>query len=154
MPVRSAVRTDSSRGELGLPVRRRTSHGLCSSGDVHQKTLVALLLVAVCFNLGGCASYMTASGRQQMAYRHYVQKHIKERKRALARAQKEANRQTKAKMKSIEPSDPRVSASVESAPEFRSEGISDSRPEPITDPITVSASTPMPSEGQSAPEQP
>ena len=136
---------------MNSPYLARTA---CAPPDaVPKKTLAALLLIAVCFTSGGCSS-MSASARQQRAYRHYVAKHVKEQKRATARAQKEANREMKAKMKGIEPSDPRISASVESAPEFRSEGVSDSRPEPIIDPITVSASTPIPTGSDSAPEQP
>src|SRR5438128_160754 len=55
-----------------------------------------------------------------MAYRHYVQKQIKQRKRAMARAQRAANRELKRKMKSAQPSEPQITTTVESAPGSRS----------------------------------
>ena len=68
---------------------------------------------------------MSKSGRQQMAYRNYVRKHIRERQHQIARAQAQANRDMKAKMKSLPPSRQEVAASVE----------------PVAEPVTVSAST-------------
>jgi hypothetical protein len=51
-----------------------------------------------------------------MAYRHYVQKQIKQRKRAMERAQKAANRELKRKVKSAQPSETQITTRVESAP--------------------------------------
>ena len=98
---------------------------------MHKKTLALLLVFAVSFSFGGCA-YMSANGRREMAYRHYVAKQTKQRRRAMARAQKAANRQLKSKMKSAEPSEPQIATSVESSP--------GSWAEPIAPPVTVSAS--------------
>jgi hypothetical protein len=72
----------------------------------------AILLVAL--TLSGCA-YMTKSGREQMAYRHYLNKHIRQRQKQIARAQKAANRDLKRRLKFIHPSEPIISASVEDA---------------------------------------
>jgi len=81
-----------------------------------------------------------------MAYRHYVQKQIKQRKRATARAQKAANRQLKLKMKLAVPSEPHITTSVESAPESWSE--------PVAPPVTVSASGAIADETDNQPAQP
>jgi hypothetical protein len=135
------------------PPLPRTSHGLCFKLAVHNKILFLLLILAFGLNLNGCVS-MSPQARRERAYRHYVQKQMKARQRAVARAQKEANRQLKAKMRSVEPSEPKITTSVESVPELPSEPVSDSKPEPITDPITVSASAPMPAESESVPAQP
>jgi hypothetical protein len=56
---------------------------------------------------------MTKSGRQQMAYRHYVHKHIRERQRRIARANAQANRKMKRQLSSIQPSAPIVNTNVE-----------------------------------------
>src|SRR6266568_2710673 len=98
---------------------------------VHRKVLLATVLFALCFGFSSCA-YTTASGRRELAYRHYVQKQIKQRKRAMARAQKAANRQLKLKMKSAQLSEPQIMTTVESAPGSWSE--------PTTAPVTASAS--------------
>jgi hypothetical protein len=126
---------------------------------VHKKFLPLLLLIGIALDFSGCA-YTTAQGRREIAYRRYVQKSIKQRRRAMARAQKAANRQLKLKTKSIQPSDPRVTtavedysspsvsqmpAEVEPAPAFR---------EPVVDPITVSASATSATDADSAPQQP
>jgi hypothetical protein len=70
-----------------------------------------LLLV---FAFSGCA-YMTKTGRQQMAYRHYVNKHIRQNQRRIARAQKKANRDLRHKLSFIPPRKSIISASAESA---------------------------------------
>ena len=98
---------------------------------MHKKTLLLLLSVSVLFDFTGCAS-MSAQARRERAYRHYVQKQMKARQKAIARAQKQANREMKRKMKNVEPSEPKITTSVEDAP-----ASSDS--EPVL-PVTVSAS--------------
>jgi len=89
---------------------------------------------------------MSASGRREMAYRHYVQKQMKQRNRATARAQKAANRQLKLKMKSAVPSEPQITTSVEGA-----KGASS---EPVAPPVTVSASSAIPNGTDNEPAQP
>ena len=109
---------------------------------MHKKILLVLLATAILVDFTGCVS-MSAQARRQRAYRHYVQKQMKQRQRAVARAQKAANRQFKQKMKSAVVSDPIVTSSVEMAPEFRSEPVaapSESFSEPVAPPVTVSAS--------------
>jgi len=118
-----------------------TSHDLCSPNRVHKKLLALLLLVVISFDFTGCA--MSAQARRERAYRHYVQKQIKQRRREMARAQKEANRQLKLKMKSAVPSEPQVTSSVEDA--------SSSESEPVVPPVTVSASDSITNQ---APDQP
>jgi type II secretory pathway pseudopilin PulG len=98
---------------------------------VHHKTLLILLISAVLFDFTGCVS-MSAQARRERAYRHYVQKQIKQRQRATARAQKAANRQLKAKMKTVQPSEPQVTSSVQN--------FAESWSEPVAAPVTVSAS--------------
>jgi len=111
---------------------------------VHKKLLPLLLLVAVSFDLTGCA--MSAQARRERASRHYVQKQIKQRRRDMARAQKAANRQLKLKMKSAVPSEPQVTSSVETTPQSSSE--------PVAPPITVSASDSITNQAPDAPSQP
>ena len=89
---------------------------------------------------------MSAQARRERAYRHYVAKQTKQRKRAMARAQKAANRQWKLKMKSAVVSEPQVSTSVESYPGAWSE--------PMTPPVTVSASGAISNQSDSEPAQP
>jgi hypothetical protein len=122
---------------------------------VHKKTLHLLLIFAVSFSFGGCA-YMSASGRREMASRHYVAKQTKEKKRAMARAQKAANRQLKMKLKpgSMEPSEPILTTSVESSPGSWSEPMTSPVTEPVAPPMTVSASGSTPSQTDSEPAQP
>jgi len=130
---------------------------LCFKPGVHKKTLLLLLAFAILFDSTGCVS-MSAQARRERAYRHYVAKQMKQRRKAIARAQKVANRDMKRKMKNLQPSEPKVTTSLEDAgleaasppvpapqpaPEFR---------EPTVDPITVSASSEIPSEP--APQQP
>jgi hypothetical protein len=77
---------------------------------------------------------MSKSGRQQMAYRNYVRKHIRQRQHALARAQAQSNRHSK--LKATEVSEPKVSAAAE----------------PVADPVNVFGSGA--SETESAPPEP
>lgn len=81
-----------------------------------------LLMSLVC---PGCA-YMSKSGRQQMAYQHYIRKHVRQREKALAQAQKKAKHQMKKNMQSLPADDPQVTATAD-------------RMEPMA-PITVSES--------------
>jgi hypothetical protein len=112
---------------------------------VHKKALPLLLIFAVLFSFDGCA-YTSANGRREMAYRHYVAKQTKQRRRAMARAQKAANRQLKRKVKSVEPSEPQITSSVESAPASWSE--------PMSPPVTVSASGAIANQTDGEPAQP
>lgn len=76
----------------------------------------------------------------------------------MARAQKDARREIKEKMKLAQPSEPQMTTSVQNvSPDYPSvfEPASELQPssqaapllkEPVVDPITVSASGPMPSE--------
>jgi hypothetical protein len=98
---------------------------------VHKKTLLLLLSFAILFDFSGCVS-MSAQARRERAYRHYVAKQMKQRNRAVARAQKAANRNLKAKMKSAVPSEPQITAGAESS--------AGSWSEPMAPPVTVSAS--------------
>jgi Na+-translocating ferredoxin:NAD+ oxidoreductase RnfC subunit len=89
------------------------------------KTSAAILLI--CFACSSCA-YMTKSGRQQMAYRHYVRKHIRERQRRIARATAQAERNPKRQRSSIQPSAPIVNANVQPV-------------QPMAEPTSISPST-------------
>ncbi len=71
---------------------------------------------------------MTKSGRQQMAYRHYVRKHIRERQRRIARATAQAERNPKRQRSSIQPSAPIVNANVQPV-------------QPIAEPTSISPSS-------------
>ena len=123
----------------------KISHALCSREGVHNKALPVFLILLMAFGFSSCA-YTTASGRREMAYRHYVQKQIKQHKRAMARAQKAANRELKLKIKSAQPSEPQVTTTVEN--------VSESSSEPVAPPVTVSASGPIASESDNEPAQP
>ena len=114
---------------------------------MHKKTLLILLSFAILFDFSGCSS-MSAQARRERAYRHYVAKQTKQKRRALARAQKAANRQFKMKLKgrSMEPSEPILTTSVESSPGAWSE--------PMAAPVTVSASGAIANQTQSEPAQP
>ncbi len=101
---------------------------------MHKKILPLLLIFAVSLSFGGCA-YMSANGRREMAYRHYVAKQTKERRRQL-----------KEKMKSAVPSEPQMTTSVESSPGSWSE--------PMAPPVTVSASGAIANQTDSEPAQP
>jgi hypothetical protein len=58
---------------------------------------------------------MTKSGRQQIAYRHYVRKHVRQRQRQIAQAQAKANREMKTKMKLLPEGEnaPKITATAE-----------------------------------------
>lgn len=125
---------------------------------MHKKTLLLFLAFAVGFDFTGCA--MSPQARRERAYRHYVAKQMKNRRRAQARAQKEANRELKRKLKGIQPSEPKISTSLEdvaydSPTELSSEPVPVAeRPafkEPTVDPITVSASSAVPPEAAPQP---
>jgi hypothetical protein len=90
-------------------------------------TLLAIALL-ISLILPGC-SYMTAQGRREMAYRHYVNKSMKTRDHRIAKAQA-ANRKMKhvSQGRSEVPSEPIVSSGVGPVSE------------PMSAPITVSAS--------------
>lgn len=118
---------------------------MCFTSRVHKKALPLLLIFAVSFSFGGCA-YTSANGRREMAYRHYVAKQTKQRRRAMVRAQKAANRQLKLKMKLAVPSEPYITTSVESAAEPWSE--------PVAPPVTVSASGAIANDADNQPAQP
>ena len=124
-----------------------------------KKTLLLLLFAAVLFDFTGCVS-MSPQARRERAYRHYVQKQMKERRRAMARAQKAANRQLKEKMKLAQPSEPKITTSVEDVP---SAPTSFAQPvvappstysDQVTPPITVSASGPIATESDNETPQP
>ena len=65
----------------------------------------------------GCSScaYMSAQSRREMAYRHYLAKHMRQRQKQLAKAQKAAHRKLKRDLNSHQPqvSQPTVFSSVE-----------------------------------------
>jgi hypothetical protein len=94
-----------------------------------QTSALLTIILVTAFALPGC-SYMTAQGRREMAYRHYVNSHVKNRQRQIAKASAAANRKTKHDLEAQAetPSEPRVSSGVERAAE------------PTSAPITVSAS--------------
>lgn len=58
---------------------------------------------------------MSAQARRERAYRHYVAKQMKQRQKAIARAQKQANRELKRKMKNLQPSEPKITTTLEDA---------------------------------------
>jgi plasmid stabilization system protein ParE len=122
---------------------------------VHKKTLLLLLSFAILFDFSGCVS-MNAQARRERAYRHYVAKQTKQRRKAMAQAQKAANRQLKMKLKagSMEPSEPVSTTSLESSPGSWSEPMAPSGTEPVVAPMTVSASGSSPSQSESEPAQP
>ncbi len=93
------------------------SHTLCSTTRM-RKQIARLLpgIILICVAFSGCA-YTTKHGRQEMAYRHYVSKHVRQRQRQIARAQAKANREMKVKMRSLPESAPKSTATVEAVPE-------------------------------------
>ena len=99
---------------------------------------------------------MSPQARRERAYRHYVAKQMKQRNRAIARAQKAATRQLKMKLKgkSMEPSEPALTTSVESSPGAWSEPVVPPVNEPVVAPMTVSASASIPNQGDAQPAQP
>jgi hypothetical protein len=113
---------------------------------VRNKTLRLLLALVLLFDFTGCVS-MSAQARRARAQRHYIAKQMKQRQKASARAQKQANREMKKKMKNVQPSEPYVTSNVEDVTEMPS--VFDAAPEPaptanptesVAPPVTVSAS--------------
>ena len=111
---------------------------------------------------------MSPQARRERAYRHYAAKQMKKRQKEMARAQKQANREMKLKMKNMEPSEPKITTSVQEAGEYPSvfQPVGESsapaqapaEPPPAfrettVDPITVSASSNLPAESNSPPQQ-
>lgn len=134
-----------------MPVRLGPRTGCASKASVIKKTLLLLLAFAIVCDFTGCVS-MSPQARRERAYRQYVSKQKKKRQKELARAQKAANRAMKRKLKNIEPSEPRITTSVEelsyepvSTPVAASEPAPAFR-EPTVDPITVSASSTTPAD--------
>jgi MFS-type transporter involved in bile tolerance (Atg22 family) len=118
---RLALNFRASPKNIGDPLLRTS---LAPKKRILKRSLNFLAAILVlCLVLPGC-SWMSKSGRQQMAYRNYVRKHIRERQHQIARAQAKANRDMKAKMKSLPPSKEEIDASVE----------------PVAEPVMVSAS--------------
>jgi len=120
---------------------------------VHKKTLLLLLSLAVLFDFTGCVS-IDAQTRRERAYRHYVQKQMKQRQKAIARAQKAANREMKRKMKSVQPSEPKINATVEDVASESSSVVEPSAASPsapVVAPITVSASDSITTQNPSQP---
>lgn len=64
-----------------------------------------------------------------MAYRHYVDKHIRQRQKQIAKAQKAANRRMKHHLQPEIPSEPMVNSRME--------------PDQVNAPVTVSNFTPV-----------
>ncbi len=126
---------------------------------MRKKTLLVFLSFAVLFNFNGCVS-MSAQARRERAYRHYVQKQLKQRRREMARAQKAANRQLKEKMKLAQLSEPKVTTSIEDlSAQSASEPATAPQPppafkEPTVNPITVSASDAIATQNPDQPSQP
>ena len=104
---------------------------------------------------------MSPQARRERAYRHYVAKHMRERQKQMARAQKAANRQLKRKLKNLEPGPPQMTTSledtsmpsaVETAPgPYESAG---SQSDMTVAPVTVSASDDAAAQKPEQPSQP
>jgi len=122
---------------------------------VHNKISTLCLIVAFGFALNGCSS-MSAQARRERAYRHYVQQHIRERQKQMARAQKAANRQLKQKLKNLQPSDPQLTTSVQdvSTPSFSEPEAVPSQPDTVVAPVTVSASDAIATQSPDQPSPP
>ena len=96
---------------------------------------------------------MSPQARRERAYRHYVAKQMRAHQKQLARAQKEANRRTKQKLKNIQPTDPEVTTSVGEVSSTNYPSVFDpvSQPQPsgpstadaVVAPMTVSGSEPV-----------
>jgi hypothetical protein len=107
---------------------------------------------------------MDAQTRRERAYRHYVQHQIKQRQKQMARAQKEANRQLKHKLKQTEPGPPQTTTSVEDVSANSNypsvfEPVTQPEPappfkEPTVNPITVSASDAVAAQDSQQPSRP
>jgi len=111
---------------------------------VHKKTPLFLLAFAILFGFTSCA--MDAQARRERAYRHYVAKQMKQRQKAMARAQKAANRDMKRKIKTLQPSEPMMTTSLEDVSPQAASVFEPATPAPptptdaIAPPVTVSAS--------------
>ena len=104
---------------------------------------------------------MSPQARRERAYRHYVAKHMRERQKQMARAQKAANRQLKQKLKNLQPGPPQMtttledvsmSSSAETAPTQYESAVSQS--DMTVAPVTVSGSDEATAENPEQPEQP
>ena len=99
-----------------------------------------------------------SSGPRKPAYRLYVAKTDENRRREMARAQKQANRKLKRKTKNVRPSELKVTTRLEDVASY-SAPASEPLPavekpafkESVVDPITVSASSTIPT--AAAPQQ-
>jgi ATPase subunit of ABC transporter with duplicated ATPase domains len=127
---------------------------------VHKKTLLLLLAFAVLVDFTGCVS-MSAQARRERAYRHYVQKQMKQRQKAMARAQKAANRDMRRKIKNLQPSEPQLTTSVEDVSSETMPSVFDpvapspaSASEPVAPPVTVSASDAIATQNPEQPSRP
>jgi regulator of protease activity HflC (stomatin/prohibitin superfamily) len=127
---------------------------------VPNKILTLCLIVAFGFAPTGCSS-MSAQARRERAYRHYVQKQMRERQKQTARAQKAANRQLKKKLKNSQPSDPQMTTSLEdvSAPSVSAAALAPSepvvsQPDTVIAPVTVSASDAIATQNPEQPSRP
>ena len=125
-----------------------------------NKILTLCLIVAFGFAPTGCSS-MSAQARRERAYRHYVQKQMRERQKQSARAQKAANRQLKKKLKNFQPSDPQLTTSLEdvSAPSVSAAALAPSepvvsQPDTVVAPVTVSASDAIATQNPEQPSRP
>ena len=104
---------------------------------------------------------MSAQARRERAYRHYVQKQMKQRQREMARAQKTANRQLKKKLKNLEPGPPQMTTSVEDVepaplyqPAVAPTESAPSQADTVVAPVTVSASDAINAQDPEQPSQP
>jgi hypothetical protein len=127
---------------------------------VPTKIPILCLIAAFGLTLNGCSS-MSPQARRERAYRHYVAKQIKERKKQMARAQKAANRQLKQKLKNLQPSEPQTTTSVEdvSTPSFSETGDAPSEPvdaksDAVVPPVTVSATDAIATQNPQNPDRP
>ncbi|HST30241.1 MAG TPA: hypothetical protein VLK27_05320 [Chthoniobacterales bacterium] len=103
---------------------------------------------------------MSPQARRERAYHRYVEKQMKQRKREMARAQKEANRQLKRKLKNLQPSDPQLTTSLEDvSPTSYSEPSEPAAPptsqaDTVVPPVTVSASDAIATQDPQQPTRP
>ncbi len=102
---------------MATEVSRRYQTELARTGcafkwPVPTKISALCVVIAFAFGLNGCSS-MSAQARRERAYHHYVSKQMRQRQKQMARAQKAANREMKRKMKLVEPSEPKLTTSIE-----------------------------------------
>lgn len=105
---------------------------------------------------------MSPQARRERAYRHYVAKQMKERKKQMARAQKAANKQLKQRLKNLQPGPPQMATSLgdvsgmsspETAPAAPYESAV-SQADMTVAPVTVSGSDAVNAQDPQQPEQP